>query len=189
MAILQTDEANILDAEATNWRLFVYPVLAVLVLFVGGFGFYFYLQNQRDQLEATARAEAVLAKTPEDLVKVADKYPGADQSTLALIGAANLSFAKHDYDGAAKNYQRITQNTAVTGDLRDTAQIGLASSLEAAGKSDDAVNAYLVVAHTDSPFVKQAQFKLKELNAANQPSLTFPVPASTPAATPAPAQK
>jgi tetratricopeptide (TPR) repeat protein len=236
MATLQTDEANILDVEATNWRLIVYPILAVLVVAVGGLSYYFYLQNARETLEASARAELVAAKTPEELVKVADKYPGADQATIALLSAADLAFAKRDYDGAIKNYQRIIQTATTSADLRDPAQIGLASALEAAGKTDDAINAYTVVAELgtksplapyayssvariydergdkenerkalteaasldpDSPFVKQAQFKLKQMTATEQPPLTVPVPgpntspaptATAPAApTPAPA--
>ena len=36
MATLNTDDANILDAEAINWRLIVYPlVLAVVIIVVG----------------------------------------------------------------------------------------------------------------------------------------------------------
>jgi tetratricopeptide (TPR) repeat protein len=226
MATLQTDEANILDVEATNWRLIVYPILAVLVAVVGGLSYYFYLQNARETLEASARAELVAAKTPEELIKVADKYPGADQATIALLSAADGAFAKRDYDGAIKNYQRIIQTPTTNADLRDPAQIGLASALEAAGKTDDAISAYRVVAELglkspfapyayssmariyeergdkdnerkvlteaasldpDSPFVKQAQFKLKQMNAAEQPPLTVPVPGTNTAPVPAPA--
>jgi hypothetical protein len=41
---------------------------------------------------------------------------------------------------------------------------------------------------SDSPFVKQAQLKLKEITAAAQPPITVPVPATnaTPAPSPAP---
>jgi tetratricopeptide (TPR) repeat protein len=224
MAILQTDEANILDAEATNWRLIVYPILVALVVVVGGLGYYFYLQNQREELEASARAVLVQAKTPEELIKVADQFPGTDQATLALLGAAAASFDKRDYDAALKDYQQIAQDSKTNADLRGSAQIGIASSLEAAGKTDDAINAYLEVAQQDaknpyapfayqsaariyeergdkdneqkilseaasldpnSAFVKQAQYKLKELMAAAQPPMTVQVPPtpSTPAST------
>jgi len=229
MAILQTDDANILDAETINWRLVVYPILAVLVVVVGGLAYYYYLQDQRDQLETSARAALVAAKTPEDLVKVADQFPGADQATVALLSAADGSFAKRDYAAAIQSYQRILQAATTNPDLRDSAQIGLASSLEANGKTDDALNAYLVVAQEgdkspfapyaynsiarlydqrgdkdnerkilteaasldpDSPFVKQAQNKLKEMAAAEQPPLTIPVQsAPAPAQAPTPASK
>jgi predicted negative regulator of RcsB-dependent stress response len=219
MAILQSDEANILDAEEFNWRLIVYPVLAVLVILVGGFGYYYYLQSQREQLEANARTALVAAKTPEELVKVADQFPGADQGTLALLSAADASFGKRDYATAIQDYQRIIQAEATDPELRDAAQLGLASAQEASNKIDDAISAYLAVAQhgakspfapyaysavarlyddrgekdkerdiltqaasldPDSPFVKQAQFKLKQLSPAQNP-------ATVPAATAAPA--
>jgi predicted negative regulator of RcsB-dependent stress response len=215
MATLQTDDANILDAETINWRLIVYPILAALVVVVGGFGYYYYLQYQREQLEAAAHIALVAAKTPEEMVKVADQFPGADQATLALLGAADGFFAKRDYAAAIQNYSRIIQTVTTNPELRDSAQLGLASTFEANGKIDDAINADLVVAQegakspyapyacnaaarlyeqrgdkdnerkilieaasldADSPSVKEAQNKLKELAAA-QPPPTLPAPA------------
>jgi predicted negative regulator of RcsB-dependent stress response len=146
MATLQSDEANILDAETINWRLVVYPILAALVVAVGGFGYYYYLQNQREELEATAHIALAQAKTPEQLAKVADQFPGTDQADLALLKAADGSFAKRDYAAAVQDYQRIIQTVATNAELRDSAQLGLASSLEASGKNDDAINIYLNVA-------------------------------------------
>jgi predicted negative regulator of RcsB-dependent stress response len=214
MATLQSDEANILDVETVNWRLVVYPLLAALVVVVGGFGYYYYLQNQREQLEITAHAALVQAKTPEELVKVADQFPHADQATLALLNAAGGSFAKRDYAAAIQDYQRIISTVTTDPQLRDTAQLGLASVFEATGKVDDAIKAYLSVAvggakspyapfaydavarlydgrgdkdnerkiltaaaslDPDSPFVKKAQLKLKEM-------MSSPITLSAPAA-------
>ena len=59
MATLESDESNILDAETVNWRLIVYPILAALVILVGGLGYYYYLQTQREDLESKARAALV----------------------------------------------------------------------------------------------------------------------------------
>jgi predicted negative regulator of RcsB-dependent stress response len=226
MATLQSDEANILDVETINWRLVVYPVLAALVVAVGGFGYYYYLQNQREELEASARAALVAANTPEEMVKVANQYPHTDQATLALQSAAAASFAKRDYAAAIQDYQQIAQTVTTDPELRDSAQLGLASSLEANGKIDDAINTYLAVAREgakspfapyaynsvaslydrrgdkdnernilteaasldpDSPFVKQAQYKLKEMTTAAQPPPAVPETLAPPAA-PAPNQ-
>jgi predicted negative regulator of RcsB-dependent stress response len=224
MATLESNDSNILDSETINWRLVVYPILAALIIVAGGFGYYYYLQNQREELEATARAALLQAKTPEDLVKVADQFPHTDQETLALLSAANGSFAKRDFAAAIKDYQRIIQTAGTDAELRDSAQLGLGSSLEASGKGDDAIQAYLEVANRgtkspyapyaytaaariyeqrgdttnersilteaasldpDSPFVKQAQVKLKELATAAEPPVTVQVPASnTPSAPP-----
>lgn len=158
MATLQTDEANILDAETINWRLVVYPILAAMVVAVGGFVYYYYLQNQREELEASARAALVQATTPDELVKVADQFPGTDQAALALLKAADGSFAKHGYAAAIQDYQRIIQTVATDAELRDSAQFGLASSLEASGKNDDAINTYLEVAQQGdkSPYAPYA---------------------------------
>jgi predicted negative regulator of RcsB-dependent stress response len=207
--------------------LVVYPLLAILIVLTGGFLYYYYQQTEREKLEDTARVALVQAKTPEELVKVADQYPKTDQATLALLAAADGSFAKQDYASAIQSYQRITKATDTDPELRDSAQLGLASSYEASGKPDDAINIYLEVARqgikspyapvayfsaarlydergdkdnerkilseaagldADSLFVKQAQAKLKQLNAAAQPALTVPLPGTNaPAA--APAQK
>jgi predicted negative regulator of RcsB-dependent stress response len=219
MATLESDEANIFDAETVNWQVVVIPILLAVLVVLGGLAYYYYQQNQRDQLEDNARAALVAAKTPEEFLKVADQYPGADQATLALFSAANASFNKRDFAGAMSSYQRILSGNGGNSELRDSAELGLASAQEAAGKADDAIASYLVVANEgakspfapyafnsvaliydqrgdkdnerktltqaaaldpDSPFVKQAQFKLKELTT---PPMTVPVPAS---AAPAP---
>lgn len=146
MATLESNDSNILDAEDTNWWLIVGPLLAVAVLIAGGFFYYYYEQNQRDLVEAQAREALLQATTPEDLIAMANKFPNTDQATLALLSAAKDSFAQRDFDAAAKDYQRIATSPGVTGDLHDSAQLGLASSLEAEAKLDDALNAYLAVA-------------------------------------------
>jgi predicted negative regulator of RcsB-dependent stress response len=133
MATLQTDDSNILDAETINWRLIVYPILAAVVIVVGGFAYYYYEISQREQFEASARAALVEAKTPEALVKVADEFPQADQATLAFLSAADFSFAKRDFAGATQDYQRILQTPTTDPELRDSAQLGLASAQEASG--------------------------------------------------------
>lgn len=154
MATLGSDDSNILDADTINWRLVVYPVVAAVVLILGGFGYYYYLQSQREEHETQASEAILQAKTPEQLVAVADQFPKTDQAILALITAGKDSFDKKDYDTAIKTYQRIINTSGVEKELHDSAQLGLASSLEASGKVDDAINAYLVVAHrgNDSPY-------------------------------------
>jgi predicted negative regulator of RcsB-dependent stress response len=212
MATLESDEANIFDAETVNWQLIVFPILAIVVVVAGVLGYYYYEQSQRDQIETKARAALVDAKTPEDFIKVADQFPGADQSTLALLSAANASFDQRDYASAIASYQRVIQSSTTDPELRDAAQVGLASAQEASGKDDDAIATYLLVArqgaqssyapyaynsvallydqrgdkdnerktlteaaglNSDSPFVKQAQQKLKELAS---PPITVSVP-------------
>lgn len=147
MAILDMSDGNIVDAESINWRRIAYPVVGFIVLLLGGLGIYYYQLSQRDQLETTARQEILQAKTAADLRKVADQYPKTTQATLALLDAANLSMTKRDYTGAAADYRRAADSTEADRTLRDSAQLGLGSAFEAANKIDDAIAAYLVVAH------------------------------------------
>jgi predicted negative regulator of RcsB-dependent stress response len=146
MAILESDDSNIIDGKEINLRVIVYPILAAAVIIVGGFGYYYYQQNQREMAEADARAALLKATTPEEMIAVADKYPHTDQATMALMKAADVSYDKLDYSSSLKDYQRILDTARTDPLLRQSAQLGLASALEASGKVDDALNAYLEVA-------------------------------------------
>ena len=84
------------------------------------------------------------------MVKVADDFPRTTQAAVALMSAADAAFAGKDYPGAMKAYQRVTDTAATPAELRDSAQLGLASVQETSGKSDDAIQSYLEVAHKDS---------------------------------------
>ena len=150
MASLASDERNIIEADAVNWRLIVYPLLAVIIVLVGGFAIYYYQLNQRDQAETQARAALAAATSPEEMVKVADHYPHTVQAALALLTAADAQFSNKDYPSALKNYQRVTNTAETPAELRDSAQLGLASVQQADGKSDEAVQSYLEVAHKGS---------------------------------------
>ena len=154
MATLESDDANIVEATAVNWRLVVYPLVATIVLVLGGFGYYYCLQNQRDLREAQAHDAAFQAKTPEAFIQIADQFPDTNQGVLALLSAANLSFDKKDYASALKNYQRVISHPEANALQRDAAQLGVASTFEATDKADDAINAYLTVAHRgkDTPY-------------------------------------
>jgi len=156
----QGPDSNILDAETINWRLIIYPLIAAVVLVLGGLGYYFYQQDQKDLREIQAHDATVQAKTPEDLVKIADQFANTTQSDLARLNAANAFFEKKNYDGAVKEYQQIVNNSGTAPELRDSAQLGLASILEATNKIDDALNAYLSVAHRgkESPYAPFAYY-------------------------------
>jgi predicted negative regulator of RcsB-dependent stress response len=136
-----------------------------LLIVAGGFAYYYNQLAQRSQLEDSARAALLKAKTPEEMVKVADQYPNTDQGTLALLSAADGSFAKEDYSAAIQDYQRIIQAATPDQELRESAQLGLASSLEASGKTDDAIKTYLDVATQGdkSPFAPAAYFAVARL--------------------------
>jgi predicted negative regulator of RcsB-dependent stress response len=158
MATFNSDDANIIEGDSLNWRLVVYPMVAAIFLVLGGLIYYFYLQNQREELEATARNALLQAQTPEALAAVADKFPTTAQATLALLNAAGGSFDKKDYAAAGHDYQLIIDNPDAGALLRESAQMGLASTLESSGRADDAIKAYLTVARrgSNSPFAPAA---------------------------------
>ena len=158
MAILQTQDANILDADSVNWRIVVYPVLAVIILILGGLGYYYYHQSERDDQELQARQAILQAKTPEALTQVADRFPGTNQASFALLAAADLSISKRDFAGAAKTYSRVANSTDADPLLRDSAGVGLAATLDMQNKLDDAASAYLTVARRGkkSPYAPYA---------------------------------
>jgi predicted negative regulator of RcsB-dependent stress response len=161
MAILESDERNIVEADAINWRMIVYPLLAVAVVVIGGFGIYYYQLDQREQAETQARTALAAAKTPEEMVKVADDFPHTTQAALALLTAADTQFTAKDYTEALKDYQRVTDLAETPAELRDSAQLGLGSVQQADGNSDEAIRSYLEVAHKgdQSPFAPAAYYQ------------------------------
>ena len=165
MATLDSGDTNIVEGDFINWRLVVYPIIAVVILILGGLIYYLYLQNQREELEAAAREALLQAKTPETLVAVADRFPATEQATLALLGAAGDSFDQKDYAAAGRDYQRIVDNPHADAQLRDSAQMGLASALESGGKADDAIKAYQTVARrgNESPYAPAAYYAVASI--------------------------
>ncbi len=85
MASLESDERNIIEAEDFNWRVVVYPILAIVAVLVIGFGIYYYQLNQREQAEEQASAALANAKTPADIANVADSYPDTIQAAVGLF--------------------------------------------------------------------------------------------------------
>jgi predicted negative regulator of RcsB-dependent stress response len=170
MASLESDELNIIEAEEINWRLIVYPVLVIAVLLLGGFGIYYYQLNQREQAEEQAAAALSTASTPDDMAKVADQFPDTTQASVALMRAADLSFTQKDYAAALKDYQRAIDSKQSPPELRESAQLGLASAQEASGKADDAIQTYLDVAHkgNHSPFAPVAFHQIAAIYASRQ---------------------
>ncbi|MCE0499668.1 MAG: tetratricopeptide repeat protein [Methylacidiphilales bacterium] len=165
MTTLDSSDANIVEGDFINWRLVLYPIVAAVILILSGLVYYFYLQNQREELEASAREALLQAKTPEALVAVADQFPATEQAAIALLNAAGDSFDKKDYAAASRDYQRIIGNPNADALLRDSAQMGLASTLEVSGKADDAINAYLTVAHrgNESPYAPAAYYAVASI--------------------------
>jgi predicted negative regulator of RcsB-dependent stress response len=170
MATTEFDERNIIEGDAVNWRLIVYPLLAVLVVLLGGFGLYYYQLTQREQAEEQASAALGDAKSPEEMTKIADQYPDTVQAGVALMRAAALSFDQGNFDGALKDYQRVTSLKQAPPEVVDSAQLGAAAAQEASGQGDIAIQSYLTVAHKGnrSPFAPVAFHQAAQIYAARK---------------------
>jgi hypothetical protein len=131
----------------------------VLLLVFGGCGIYFYLQGARAEHEAQARSALLAAQTPEALVQVADQFPGTTHAAMALIAAGNLSYDQKDYASAENDFQRVAGMSGLDDGVRDSARLGYAAALQAAGApAEQAADAYLAVAQRGkaSPFASYA---------------------------------
>lgn len=170
MASLESDERNIVEVEDFNWRLVVYPALVIVAALLIGFGLYYYQLNQRDQAEEAAATAISTAKTPAELTQIASTYPDTAQAGVALTKAADLSFAAKDYPAAQKSYQGVIDSKAAPVELRDAAELGLASVQEASGKADDAIQTYLAVAQkgSQSAFAPVAYHQVAAIYASRQ---------------------
>ena len=221
MATQEIYDANILDREDVDWRKIVYPLIIIVAAVVVAVAIYYYQAGQSEQQEFDARQAIASAKSASELAAVADKFPKTMQAVLALLGAADFSMAKRDFESAGKYYQRVIDGSGTDTVLRDSARLGLASVEESQNKEDPAIQTYLQVArrgtespyapyaylaaarmdeqkhdqaaernvltaaaglNVDSPFVKEAAAKLKELNASHPAadSKLNPPPTSAP---------
>ena len=151
MAGTEFDERNIIEGDPVNWRMIVYPLLAGLVVLLGGLGIYYYQLNQREQAEEQAAAALGAAKTADDMAKVADQYPHTVQAGVALMRAADLFYNQDQFDAALKDYQRVTGLKEAPPELRDSAQLGIAATQAAVGQGDAAIQSYLTVAQPVFP--------------------------------------
>ena len=170
MAGTEFDERNIIEGDPVNWRMIVYPLLAGLVVLLGGLGIYYYQLNQREQAEEQAAAALGAAKTADDMAKVADQYPHTVQAGVALMRAADLFYNQDQFDAALKDYQRVTGLKEAPPELRDSAQLGIAATQAAVGQGDAAIQSYLTVAHkgSRSPFSPAAFHQAAQIFADRQ---------------------
>lgn len=170
MASLEPDERNIIEGQEINWRVVAYPVILVVVLALVALGVYHYELQQHEEGEEKAAAALAAAKTPAEIMKIAEQYPDTIQSDVGLMHAGDLFYTAKDYDGAAKAYQRVIDSKQAPEELRDSAQLGLASAQEASGKGDDAIHTYLAVAQkgSASPFAPVAYHQAAAIYASRQ---------------------
>jgi len=129
--------------EANAKRLAFGAALAVIAIFV--FTFYTYRQNQREIAAGEALTQANLSDTGAQLaaacLKIAADYAGTAAAQRARLQGATVLFITGKYADAQTQFQMFLDAYP---DSFFTAQatLGLASSLDALGKTDQAVSAY-----------------------------------------------
>jgi predicted negative regulator of RcsB-dependent stress response len=106
-------------------------------------------------LDAHQRADA--------FAQLATKYSGTEAGRRAQLQAAATLFDAGNYAEAQTQFQKFLDASA--GPLAASAALGVAASLEAQGKADQAATAYLKVtsSYSGSPADLQAEFSLGRL--------------------------
>ncbi len=108
---------------------------------------------------AAAVRELSAARTFEELAAVYENYPQTPSAPLALVQAGAFAFTEGEY-GPARNYYLLFRENYPGHILAGFAQMGIASTLEAEGRWDEALAAYdrLAAVYPDSALVPQAAF-------------------------------
>ena len=88
-----------------------------------------------------------------DFQKVIDDYGSSPAAKHAALKLANLYFAMNDYERAEQAFRNYIDKYAIDDISRFSAMEGIAASLSASGKYQDAAKQYLDVARTDSTSV------------------------------------
>jgi predicted negative regulator of RcsB-dependent stress response len=151
--------------EANKNRLIGGAAIAVVGIFI-----IWFLVSQREAKEIAAGqalTQAVLSSdrlSADPYLKIAEQYPGTMAGQRALMqGAAALFDAGKFTDAQAQFQKYLDANSA--GEFSGEAMLGVASSLDAQGKTDLAVGAYQKVISnaSDAVVVSAAKFALARI--------------------------
>jgi predicted negative regulator of RcsB-dependent stress response len=132
-------------------QLLLGVIIVLLVGLVAAFWFTHLSQEQTDannalsKLVARANSPSVPPPGADALLKVGNDYPGTDAGQRALLlGAADL-YADGKYDEARAQFQKFLQEHSDS-PFAGEAALGVAATMDAQGKAQDAINAYRNVA-------------------------------------------
>lgn len=134
-----------------NWKKVLIGAIGVVVI-VAAIAFYNWKQRQ-SEMEANKALLSVsgVAATgtndvnPEELAKVAQQHPNTSAAGRAQLLAAGAAFEKGDYAKAQTQFE-ATVNSGSSAELKAQAAFGVAASLEAQQKYDEAIKRYEEVA-------------------------------------------
>jgi predicted negative regulator of RcsB-dependent stress response len=157
--------------EANKNRLIGGVAIVVLAGLIYSFIVWHRGQNEINAGEAMTQflfSPSIISLTPnqqaDGLVKLADQYSGTETAKRALLQAGSTLFMAGDYPGAQTQFQKLVDTYA--GPLSGIAQLGVATSLDAQGKTDQAQTAYLKVtsSYNGSPADMRAEFALGRMS-------------------------
>ncbi len=153
---------GLVDAVASTASFFERHRLPLIILAVAAVGaaVVFGVSSYRVSNRMTAAAQSLSeAKNREDLEAVYRNYPETPSASLALIQAGAFAFSAGDYTAARDAYllfrEKYPEHT-----LADFAQMGIAASLEAEERWNEAIEAYrrVIAQYPDSARVPEAAF-------------------------------
>ena len=121
-------------------------ILAVIVLVAG---YRYYTENHEQEASyalsrirpAASQAEVASPAYADSYAKIAVDYSGTKAAERALMMAAGLHFEAERYDAARSNFDKLLMQYS-TSPLAPLAMVGIATCLEASGKTAEAATKY-----------------------------------------------
>jgi TolA-binding protein len=143
----------------------------MVIIAIFAFAFYTYRQNQREIAAGEALTQACISESGSQLadacLKIAADYSGTIAAQRALLQGATVLFMTGKYADAQAQFQKFLDANP---DNFFTAQatLGLAASLDALGKTDQAISAYQRASNetSDLNVAVNAKFSLARIDEA-----------------------
>ena len=127
--------------------------------------------NALSNVETGLAAGGTRADSADAYLGIAAKYPGSSAGARALLLAGGSFFTDGKYPEAQAQFERFSREYRESPFMGE-ALLGIAASLDAAGKTNQAMTAYqnLIERHPGETVVPQAKFALARLDEAqNKP--------------------
>jgi len=145
--------------------------LGVIIWLVRHFSAQKELNANSQLLSLRSGSAAEPGASAADYSKVADQFPGTSAAERAQLLAATTAFTENQYDVAHRNFTQFL-SAHPESPFASAAAYGIAASLEAQGKQDEAVQGYqrVVTQFAKSAEVDDARLALARIyEAKNQP--------------------
>jgi tetratricopeptide (TPR) repeat protein len=143
-------------------------IVVALVLIVG---FYLWYKGEKETNASEALTSVSLPTGPaprtdaaDAYLKVAAAYPSSSAAARAVLLAGATYFTEGKYDQAKAQFEKFVRDYREPTFMGE-ALLGIAASLDAQNKTDEAIRAYkdLTEHHSGDPAVPQAKFALARL--------------------------